>query len=348
MEIKLKNGRSIGENHPAYILAEIGINHNGEIEVAKKLIDIAARIGIDGVKFQKRNIDLMYTKDFLAQPYIKEGSFGETYGKHKLFLEFTDDQLVDLKHYTEERGVDFIVSGFDVEGFDFINDKLDVLFHKVPSPLVNHTPLLKHIAGYKKPIVLSTGMHTYEEVKNAVEIILQQNDQLIVLQCTTSYPTDYKDVNLSVMTRYRRDFNVLTGYSSHDRGVVVSAASVLMGGCFIEKHFTLDRTMKGPDHVSSVEPRGLELIKSYTRVLEAAVGAERKELIDAEIKARDKYGYSCVAKANIVSGTILTEDLVTYKVPGYGIKPKDIERFLGKPVKRNIGQDEIISENDFQ
>ncbi len=348
MKITLKNGRIIGDGQPAYVLAEIGINHNGEIEIAKKLIDIAARIGIDGVKFQKRNIDLMYTKDFLAQPYIKEGSFGETYGKHKLFLEFSDEQLIELKHYTEQRGLDFIVSGFDIEGFDFINYKLDVLFHKVPSPLVNHTPLLKHIAKYKKPIVLSTGMHTYEEVKNAVEIILQQNDQLIVLQCTTSYPTDYKDVNLRVMKRYRRDFNVLTGYSSHDRGVVVSAASVLMGGCFIEKHFTLDRTMKGPDHVSSVEPRGLELIKSYTKALEASLGTDIKELIDAEINARDKYGYSCVAKLNIDAGAILTADLVTFKVPGYGIKPKDIERFFGKRLIRNIIQDEIISENDFQ
>lgn len=348
MEIKLKNGRFIGDNHPAYILAEIGINHNGKIEFAKKLIDAAAKIGVDGVKLQKRNIELMYTKDFLTKPYVKDGSFGETYGDHKLFLEFSDEQLFDLKHYTESKSLDFIVSGFDIEGFDFINYDLDVLFHKLPSPLVNHTPLLSHISKYNKPVVLSTGMHTFDEVKNAVEVITQYNDQLIVLQCTTSYPTNYEDVNLSVIKRYRDELKVLSGYSSHDRGVVVSAASVLLGSCFIEKHFTLDRTMKGPDHASSVEPRGLELIKAYTRDLEAAIGSNNKVLIEAEISARDKYGYSCVAKHDVATGTVLSEKLVSFKVPGYGIKPKDISRFLGKRIVRDIKQDEIFSENDFQ
>ena len=257
MNIKLTHKRNVGDNYPAYILAEIGINHNGDINIAKELINRAAWIGIDGVKFQKRTIDEMYIKSFLDEPYNKDNSFGKTYGEHKKFLEFSNEQLFELKKYTEEKGLDFIVSGFDFSGFDFINNELNTPFHKLASPLVTHLPLLVHVAKYNKPMILSTGMHTFDEVKKAVETILPINKKLILLQCTTSYPTNNEDVNLSVIRRYIKEFNVLAGYSSHDKGVVIPAASVLYGSCFIEKHFTLDRTMKGPDHVCSVEPREL-------------------------------------------------------------------------------------------
>jgi len=348
MEIQLKKGRLIGDNHPAYITAEIGINHNGQIEIAKKLIDQASLIGIDAVKFQKRTIDELYRKEYLKTPYIKDSSFGKTYGEHKHFLEFSDEQLFELKQYTEARNLDFIVSGFDFPGFDFIENKLDVAFHKVASPLVTHIPLLKHVASYGKPVVLSTGMHTFNEVRSAVETIKKINKKLIVLQCTTSYPTENKDVNLLTIKRFRNELDVLSGYSSHDRGVVIPAASVLYGSCFIEKHFTLDRTMKGPDHVSSVEPRGLELIKSYARVLEEAIGTEQKAILDTEIEARKKYGYSCVAKTEIKAGTVLTEDLLTYKLPGNGIRPKDIYKYLGKKIIKDKEPDQIIKKDDIQ
>lgn len=348
MEIKLKNGRIIGDGHPAYIMAEIGINHNGSIEIAKELIDKASIIGIDAVKFQKRTIEDMYREDFLKMPYIKDNSFGKTYGEHKHFLEFSNEQLFELQEYTKSRNLDFIISGFDFSGFDFINYELDVPFHKLASPLVTHIPLLIHVAKYGKPMILSTGMHDFEEVRFAVNEIKKYNKDLIVLQCTTSYPTNDEDVNLSVIKRFRNEFDVLVGYSSHDRGVVIPAASVTFGSCFIEKHFTLDRTMKGPDHVASVEPRGLELILGYTRSIEAAIGLDKKESNKIENSAKEKYGYSCVAKAKILKGEVITIDKIAFKQPGTGLKPSEISFILNKVTKNIINFDQEITKDDIE
>ena len=348
MQIILKNGRKIGDNHPAYIIAEIGINHNGSVDIAKELIDKASIIGIDAVKFQKRTIEEMYRSEFLKMPYDNENSFGKTYGEHKLFLEFSDEQLLELHDYTKSRDLDFVVSGFDYSGFDFINEKLNVPFHKIASPLVTHLPLLVHIAKYGKPMVLSTGMHDFEEVRVAVNEIKKYNEALIVLQCTTAYPTNDEDVNLSVIKRFRDEFNVLVGYSSHDRGVVIPAASIAFGSCFIEKHFTLDRTMKGPDHVASVEPRGLELILGYTRSLEAAIGTDKKDLNKIEYQAKEKYGYSCVAKTHISKGEAISIDNIAFKQPGKGLKPSEISLILNKTSKYAINCDQEIRESDIE
>lgn len=347
MNIQLTDKRTVGSGFPAYIMAEIGINHNGEIGIAKQLIDKAALIGIDGVKFQKRTINEMYRNSFLEEPYIKDNSFGKTYGEHKNFLEFSDEQLFELKKYTEDKGLDFIVSGFDFSGFDFINYKINTHFHKLASPLVTHIPLLEHIAKYNKPMVLSTGMHTFDEVKRAVNAILPINKKLILLQCNTSYPTDNEDVNLAVIKRYISEFNVLAGYSSHDKGVVIPAASVLFGSCFIEKHFTLDRTMKGPDHVCSVEPRGLEMIKSYTRALEASIGTDVKNLSDSEIFAREKYGYSCVANKDLKKGHRITKEDIGFKVPLIGLRPDQVDLILDKVLAKDIKADTQITLEDL-
>ena len=348
MEIQLKNGRKIGDHHPVYILAEIGINHNGDVNIAKKLIDKASIIGIDGIKFQKRTISKLYRSPYLNMPYPNNNSFGKTYGEHKQFLELSDDELKALKEYTESRNLGFIVSGFDFDGFDFINYELDTIFHKLASPLITHLPLLIHVAGYGKPMVLSTGMHSFHEVANAVKVIRKINDQIIVLQCTSAYPTNNKDVNLMVIKRYKEELGVLAGYSSHDRGVVIPAASVIFGSCFIEKHFTIDRTMKGPDHIASVEPRGLELILGYTRSIEAAIGNSKKELDDVESEARKKYGYSCVAKGRIDKGECITMDKITFKLPGTGLNPSKLEKILDKKSRRVIDQDEEITTNDIE
>jgi sialic acid synthase SpsE len=348
MEIVLKNGRVIGDGHPAYIMAEIGINHNGSIKIAKELIDKASIIGIDAVKFQKRTIEEMYRSDFLKMPYVKDNSFGNTYGEHKHFLEFSDDQLYELQEYTRSRKLDFIISGFDFSGFNFINNELDVPFHKIASPLVTHIPLLIHVAKFGKPMILSTGMHDFAEVSVAVNEIKKYNKELIVLQCTTSYPTNDEDVNLAVIRRFRTEFGVLVGYSSHDRGVVIPAASVAFGSCFIEKHFTLDRTMKGPDHVASVEPRGLELILGYTRSIEAAIGNDKKKLNKIEYQAKEKFGYSCVAKTPILKGEVISIDKIAFKQPGTGLKPSEINLILNKTSKSTIDFDQEITENDIE
>jgi sialic acid synthase SpsE len=347
MKIELTKNRFIGKNFEPYIMAEIGINHNGDFDLAKKMILECKLAGADAVKFQKRTLTEMYTAEYLRTPYVKESSFGDTYGSHKEFLEFTDEQLIELQTEAKQVGITFIVSGFDFSGFDFIDKVLDVPFHKVASPLVTHIPLLKHVAGFKKPMVISTGMHTMEEVRYMYNQIKGINSNIVLLQCTTSYPTEDVDVNLSVLARYIDEFGVLAGYSSHDRGVAIPAASVLLGSCFIEKHFTMDRTAKGPDHISSVEPRGLELIVKYSKSIHKAIGSNSKELCDAEKSNRIKHGYSCVASRNLPKDTVIDETMVEYKQPGGGILPKDFDVFFGRKLKNALTKDQFFSYDDI-
>ena len=208
MNLELTPNRFVGSENRPYIMAEVGINHNGDFENAKTLIEAAARAGADAVKFQKRTINEMYTKEYLATPYLKENSFGSTYGIHKEFLEFSDDELLELKSIADFNNITFSVSGFDFSGFEFIEKVLKVPFHKIASPLVTHYPLLKYVASFNKPIVISTGMHDYEEVSDMIKFIKEFNQKIILLQCTTSYPTEDTDVNLRVIERYKREFGI--------------------------------------------------------------------------------------------------------------------------------------------
>jgi len=348
MQIQLKNGRIISDGAPAYIIAEIGINHNGDFNLAKQMIEVAAKTGIDAVKFQKRTIDEMYTKKFLDQPYTKYYSYGATYGEHKRYLEFTDEQFFELQWFSKENKVNFIVSGFDHTGFEFIEKQLNVDIHKIASPFVTHFPLLKQVAEYGKPMILSTGMHTFEEIKAAVNFIKPINSNLIVLQATTLYPCPDEMVNLNVLKTFRNELNTLTGYSSHDKGVILPAASVAYGGCVIEKHFTLDRTMIGPDHAASVEPRGLEMIVKYAHNIERGIGDDMKTLLNAEAEARIKYGVSVVTKNNLVKGQVISEEDITVKCPGGGISPTQFWNLIGRKATKDIPSDEIIYEIDIE
>jgi sialic acid synthase len=348
MEIKLANGRTIGDGHPVYIVAEIGINHNGDFNLAKQMITVAAGKGVDAVKFQKRTVDEMYTREFLNQPYKKYYSFGATYGEHKKFLEFSDEQYLELRSVAKSANVDFIVSGFDFTGFDFIEKHLDVPMHKVASPFINHFPLLKQVGSYGKPIILSTGMHSFEEIKNAVGFLRKYNNQIILLQATTLYPCPDELANIMAIKSFREKLNILVGYSSHDKGVIIPAASVVLGACIIEKHFTLDRTMIGPDHAASAEPRGLELIVKYAHGVEKALGSGEKELQEGEHEARLKYGVSIVSKKELKEGTILTENDITVKCPGGGISPVHFWDILGKKLKKDIKEDTIIYTDDIE
>jgi sialic acid synthase SpsE len=342
MEIQVNSKTKFGPGHPPYILAEIGINHNGEYELAAKMIEEAARTGVNGVKFQRRTIEEMYKITYLNTPYTKEGSFGNTYGQHKKFLEFTKEQLLNLKIVADTNGVDFIVSGFDFSGFDFIENFLNPPFHKIASPLVSHIPLLEHVARFGKPLVVSTGMHDISEIENMMSKIHPLNNQIVLLQCTTAYPTEDRDVNLRVLELYKEKFNVLVGYSSHDKGVILPAASVAFGSCFIEKHFTLDRTMKGPDHIASVEPRGMELIVKYAKTIFEGLGSPIKGLTNAELPAKNKHGYSIVARVDLKVGDKITKDRITYKQPGTGLKPSEEHKILGGILNKSLLKDEDI------
>jgi sialic acid synthase SpsE len=346
--LRITDKRWIGEENYPYIIAEAGINHNGDFEIAKKLIFEAAKSGADAIKFQKRTIDEMYIKEFLDQPYLKSYAFGPTYGEHKKYLEFSDEQYFELQSYAKSLEIEFLVSGFDFSSFDFIEHKLNVPIHKVASPFITHFPLLKQVAQYGKPLVLSTGMHTFDEIKRAVEYIKPINDQIIVFQATTLYPCPDKEVNLNVLTTFKKELNTLVGYSSHDKGVVLPAVSVAFGACVIEKHFTIDRTMIGPDHIASVEPRGLELICKYTKVAYDGIGSCIKYIHESEEPQRLKYGVSIVSAKNIKHGDMITADNITVKCPGGGISPVHYEELIGKIAQKDIKADTIICDEDIR
>ena len=345
--IQIGENRWIGEGERPYVIAEIGINHNGDVELCKQMIAAAAHVGVDAVKMQKRTIEEMYTHKALEVPYDKPYAFGKTYGEHKHALEFTDEQYLELQKYTHEKGVEFLVSGFDATSFDFIEHQLQVPVHKVASPFITDFPLLKQVAEYGKPIFLSTGMHTLEEIKKAVEFIKQINDKLMVFHAVTMYPVPNELVNLRFIQTLKNELRTLVGYSSHDNGVIVPAASVAMGACVIEKHFTLDRTMRGPDHAASVEPRGMELIVNYSKSVCDSLGSYEKKLDEHELAARIKYGVSVTSKRFIPHGKTITEEDIMVKCPGGGISPVEFWDLLGKKALKDIQEDETIHDGEI-
>ena len=346
--LKLSNHRYIGETEMPYIIAEAGINHNGNIDLAKELIRQAALNGADAIKFQKRTIDEMYIRSFLDEPYNKPYAFGKTYGEHKKNLEFTNEQYFELQKYARRLKIDFLVSAFDSTSFEFVEKQLHVPLHKVASPFVTHFPLLKQVALYGKPMILSTGMHTFEEIEAAVNYVKQFNQQIIVFQATTLYPCPDREANLNILKTYRDRLKVLVGYSSHDNGVVLPAVSVALGACAIEKHFTLDRTMVGPDHVASVEPRGLQLIVKYCKSAHNGLGSHEKKLQEPEKEQRIKYGVSIVSRKDLKKGEIIDETCITVKCPGGGISPVLFDQLMGKKVLMDIKADSIIKNEDVE
>lgn len=345
--IQVGPNRWIGETEEPYVIAEIGINHNGSFELCKKMIEAAAHSGVDAVKMQKRTIEEMYTKDALDVPYTKSYSFGKTYGEHKHALEFSDEQYLELQAYTHSLGVEFLVSGFDSTGFEFIEKKLNVPVHKVASPFITDYPLLKQVAEYGKPIFLSTGMHTMEEIEDSVRFIKQFNDKLMVFHAVTMYPVPNEDVNLNVLTTFKEKLGTLVGYSSHDKGVMIPAAAIALGACVIEKHFTLDRTMIGPDHAASVEPRGMELIKKYATAVHQSLGKHERENNEHEMAARIKYGVSVTSRRAIPAGKVIEEADIMVKCPGGGISPVKYWDLFGKKATKDIAADKTIYDGDI-
>lgn len=345
--IQVGPNRWIGESEEPYVIAEIGINHNGDFELCKKMIMKAAAVGVDAVKMQKRTIEEMYTKDALDVPYNKPYAFGKTYGEHKHALEFSDDQYFELQKYAHSLGVEFLVSGFDSTGFEFIEKKLNVPVHKVASPFITDYPLLKQVAEYGKPIFLSTGMHTMEEIEESVKYIKQFNDKIMVFHAVTMYPVPNEKVNLNVLTTFKERLGTLVGYSSHDNGVAIPAAAVALGACVIEKHFTLDRTMIGPDHAASVEPRGMEIIKNYATAVWKSLGSAHRDMNEHEQAARIKYGVSVTSRRNIPAGKVIEEADIMVKCPGGGISPVKFWDLFGKKAIKDIAADKTIYEGDI-
>ena len=275
--------RLVGPGQPCFVIAEIGINHNGDLGVAKELIDVAVAAKCDAVKFQKRTVDVVYTTDELDKP--RDSPFGSTNRDLKLALELGQKDYEEIDAYCAERGIVWLASCWDEASVDFIEAFHPPCF-KIPSALLTHDDLLRHHRSYNRPILLSTGMSTMDQVRHAVEIL--GTDDLVLLHCTSTYPSRPEELNLKVIETLQSEFPCPVGYSGHEVGLQTSVAAVVTGACLVERHITLDRAMWGSDQSASVEPPGLYRLVRDIRTVELALGDGQKRVYDSEIPVMKK------------------------------------------------------------
>ncbi len=336
-------GRYIGPQEPVFVIAEIGINHNGDIDLAKKLIDAAKDAGADAVKFQKRTIEEILTKEGRDKPYTSPNAFAPTYGEHRKKLEFSETQYREIKKYAQERGLLFFASVWDTHSADLMED-LNANAFKIPSADLINTPLLEHVAKKKNAVLLlSTGMSTEEEIEGAVRAILRHNHRLIIFHCLSLYPSPEEKINLDFMDVLRRKFAPLpVGYSGHELGSLPTIAAVAKGACIVERHITLDRTMKGSDHSGSLEPAQFKELVSVIRQVEKIRGVPEKIIFEELKPLREKLAKSIIAREPIRKGTIISSKLLGVKGPGSGIPPRMIPEILGRVAAIDIEPDHLL------
>lgn len=326
-----------------FIIAEAGVNHNGDIEIAKKLVDAAAAAGADAVKFQTFKAETLVCRDARKADY----QMGTTDRDESQFamlkrLELTPDMHKKLIDYCEQKKIMFLSTPFDVDSLHYlVNCGLAII--KIPSGEITNYPLLREAARSGKKIILSTGMSTLDEVQKAMEVLRENGCRdLTVLHCNTEYPTPYKDVNLKAMCTMKAALGIPVGYSDHTPGIEIAAAAAALGAEVIEKHFTLDRSMEGPDHKASLEPDELEKMVEAIRHIEAALGDGKKEPSESETKNIAIARKSIVARCDIEAGEIFTEDNLIAKRPGGGISPIQWNQVLNREAKRDFAADEMI------
>ena len=343
MEIK---DHKIGENHSCFIIAEAGVNHNGSVELAKKLIDVAKDAGADAVKFQTFKAENIVVKNAEKAEYQKETTgIGESQYDMIKKLELTEYDFKELADYAKKKGILFLSSPFDKESVDLL-DEINVPAFKVASGEITNFPLLNYIAKKEKPIILSTGMSTLGEVEEALNVIRSEGvEDVILLHCISNYPARIEDVNLRAMETLKQAFKLPVGFSDHTLGITALIAAVALGACVIERHFTLDRNLPGPDHKASLEPNELKEMIKAIRDVEMALGDGIKKPTKEEEEIKKVARRSIVAKVDIPEGAIITEDMLDVKRPGIGIEPKYKERIIGKRAKVNIEKDELITWN---
>ncbi|HYY87519.1 MAG TPA: N-acetylneuraminate synthase family protein, partial [Chloroflexota bacterium] len=333
--------RVVGEGRPCFVIAEGGVNHNGDPLLAEELVHIAARCKADAVKFQKRTINQLLTRAALERPYVNPNSLGATYGEHRLKLELAEEYWYRLRDLATSLGLEFMGSAWDRGSADLL-EALGTPAIKTPSAVLSDLDLLDYIARKGRPMIVSTGMSGLEEVDQAVDRILRHTEKLILLQCTSAYPSEFADINLRVMDTYRRRYGVLVGYSGHERGIAVSEAAATLGACVVERHFTKDRTLPGPDQALSLEPIGLEKLVRDIRHIEVAMGSAEKSIAAAEWPVRARLGKSVVAARHIAVGSVIRADMLTAKSPGDGIPANHLELLIGRVAAVEVSRDTLL------
>jgi N,N'-diacetyllegionaminate synthase len=328
-----------------FIIAEAGVNHNGSIEIAKKMIEVAKECGADAIKFQTFKAEKVISKYAPKAEYQKQTT-GETDSQLEMVkkLELSFDDFVALKEYCDKLNIMFLSTPFDFESIDFLND-LGLEIFKIPSGEITNLPYLEKIGKLGKKVILSTGMADLGEIEDALDILTScgtKKEDITILHCNTEYPTPYEDVNLLAMLTIKEAFKVKVGYSDHTLGIEIPIAAVALGASVIEKHFTLDKNMEGPDHKASLEPHELKAMIDAIRNIEKALGNGIKKPSKSELKNKDIVRKSIVAKREIKKGEIFTEDNITVKRPGTGISPMRWYEVLGKVAPKDYKEDELI------
>ena len=333
------------------IIAEAGVNHNGSIEIAKQLVDKAVEAGVDIIKFQTFKAEKLVSKSARQAEYQKKNIGNKTDDSQLNMLknlELSEREHQILIDYCKQKGIQFFSTAFDMESIDYLHS-LNLGLWKIPSGEIINFPYLKKIAQYHEPVILSTGMCEMEDVKAAMHVLLNngvQKDQVTILHCNTEYPTPFEDVNLLAMKELREEFQTKIGYSDHTKGIEVPIAAVALGASVIEKHFTLDRNMEGPDHRASLEPTELKAMVSAIRNIEKALGSSKKTVSESERKNIAIARKSIVAACPIKEGELLTEHNLTVKRPGTGLSPMRWEEVVGTKAIKDFEEEEPIQINN--
>ncbi len=343
-ELKIGD-RLVGDGHPAYIIAEIGVNHNGILDYAIQLIDAAVNAGADVVKFQKRNLKRLYPKKYLDNANVGEKNLNYLLPILQR-VELSDEDFYKIVAYCERKDVTFMCSAFDHDSADFV-ESLGVPAFKVASADMINLPLIDYLIQKGKPIIVSTGMSRWEEVEITVEYLQERKAEFALLHCNSAYPAAFGDINLRFMERLR-EFGVPVGYSGHERGISVSTVAAALGASIIERHITLDRTMDGPDHAASLEPYGFKKLVRDIRQVEQAMGTGKEKFFTmGEILNREVLAKSLVATRRIVPGDKITREMIAVKGPGQGLSPQRYIELVGRIVERVIEVDEPFLARDL-
>ncbi|MDH1977199.1 N-acetylneuraminate synthase [Aliarcobacter butzleri] len=329
-----------------FIIAEAGVNHNGSIDFAKKLIDVAVEAGVDAVKFQTFKTELCISRDAKKADYQvnNTGNSIETQFEMVKKLELSEEMHDELISYCKSKNIMFLSTPFDHDSIELLND-LGVEIFKIPSGEITNLPYLRHIGKLNKKVILSTGMADIGEIEDALDVLINagtKKENITVLHANTMYPTPMEDVNLKAMVTIGNSFDIAFGYSDHTLGIEVDIAAVAMGACCIEKHFTLDCKMEGPDHKASLEPDELKAMVKAIRNIELALGSSIKKPSKSEIPNMQIARKSIVAKMDIKKGDKLSEEKITIKRPGNGINPMRWDEIVGTIATKDYREDELI------
>ncbi|RJQ56551.1 MAG: N-acetylneuraminate synthase [Desulfobacteraceae bacterium] len=337
--------RTIGKEYPTYIIAEIGINHNGDPKIAEQLIDTAADAKVDAVKFQKRHLPSLYKKEILTDTLRYEQNFQYMIPILK-DVELNETDYAGLKAHAERKGLDFLCTPFDIASADFLT-RLGIPAFKIASADLTNLELLAHVAETRKPMVVSTGMSYWEEIEKAVRLLKQKNAAFALLHCRSVYPVYPREVNLKMISQLCR-FGCPVGYSGHDIGITIPLVASSMGASIIEKHITLDKKMRGPDHKISLLPDELKQLVRDIRVADLAMGKSKRFLLRGEILNRELFGKSLIASVDIAAGTRITRDMIRVQGPGKGLSPSKMDDLIGTTVLRELKEGEYFFEEDIQ